>query len=534
MALHALIADDLVCVHGPRRVLDGVSLTASPGERIGLIGENGIGKSTLLRVLAGVEQPDAGSVLRPDDVGFLQQEMAFQRSATVQQVVEDALRESRQLLADLDRLSTAIGERPDDPELLARYGELLESAQDHDAWDADRRAGIVLAGLGLAAVPGERALAQISGGQRARLALAALLIRRPSALLLDEPTNHLDDGAAEFLEEQLRGMRGVVVLASHDRAFLDAVCTDVIDLDPAMSGPTRYGGNFSAYQQTRRAERERWQRQFAAEQAELAELRHSVNVTAREVAYGRARRDNEKMGYGHTTGRVQNQISRRVRDAARRLDDLERTQVRKPPEPLRFRVSTLTAASATGIAITLRDIDVPGRLRLEHLDIAATDQLLITGPNGAGKSTLLGVIAGQVAATGTVLRRPGLRIGYLPQDTVFDRADRSAQQTYEAALGNERVESVPLRALGLIAPRDLRTPVGTLSEGQRRRLALAIVFGNPPDLLLLDEPTNHLSPLLADELQDAFGGAPGALVVATHDRWLRARWAGAQLQLLGS
>jgi macrolide transport system ATP-binding/permease protein len=296
-----LLASDLVRTLGARRVLDGVSLTAAPGQRIGLIGENGAGKSTLLRLLAGADEPDAGTVVRPPDTGFLHQEMPFDPAAAIADVLDDALREAREDLAQLDRLTAALasdpgGDSPGSAELLAEYGRWLEQAQDHDAWDADRRAGLVLAGLGLGGIAHHRTLAQISGGQRSRLALAALLVRRPATLLLDEPTNHLDDDAAAFLEAQLRDLPGAVVLASHDRAFLDAVCTDLIDLDPALGGPARYGGNYTAYQAAKRAERERWERRFAGEQEELAGLRHSAAVTARNVAPGRAMRDHDKMG----------------------------------------------------------------------------------------------------------------------------------------------------------------------------------------------------------------------------------------------
>jgi macrolide transport system ATP-binding/permease protein len=532
MALRALVATEIVRTLGLRRVLDGVTLSASPGERIGLIGENGVGKSTLLRLLAGVDEPEAGRIERPPDLGFLPQEPAYDPGIVLQHVIDEALRESHDAIRRLDELSEAVAANPDDVEGLAAYGEALESAQDHDAWDADRRADLVLHGLGLAAVPRHRALREISGGERRRLTLATLLIRRPGALLLDEPTNHLDNGAAEFLERQLRDTSGVVIVASHDRAFLDAVCTDVIDLDPAISGPVRYGGDYSAYQQSRRAERHRWERQFAAEQAELTELRSAVSVTAREVADGRPPRDSEKMGYGHTAGRVQQQISRRVRDAARRLAELERTQVRKPPPALQFRAPALALPSSGSVAVSLRNVEVAGRLQVGRVDIGAGDHLLVTGPNGAGKSTLLGVIAGTIPATGSVLRRPGIRIGYLPQDTIFERSERTAHETWKAALGAERAERMSLRSLGLVSSRDAAKPVGVLSVGQRRRLALALVLADPPDLLLLDEPTNHLSPLLADELQDAFDSAPSTFVVASHDRWLRRRWVGPQLELV--
>ncbi|MEU6320026.1 ABC-F family ATP-binding cassette domain-containing protein [Streptomyces sp. NPDC047009] len=533
----ALLAHDLVRNLGGRRVLDGVSLTASPGHRIGLIGENGVGKSTLLRVLAGVDEPDAGSVSRPPELGFLHQEMPFDAAATVATVLDEALREAREDLAELERLGEELARVPqDDPghqELLDAYGRRLEQAQDRESWDADHRAALVLDGLGLGAFGHDRTLGSLSGGQRGRLALAALLVRRPSALLLDEPTNHLDDSAAAFLEEQIRGLPGTVVVASHDRAFLDAVCTDLIDLDPAMGGPVRYGGNYNAYLSEKRAERERWERQYAAEQQELEELRHSTGVTAHRVAPDQGRRDNEKMGYGHRAGRVQNQISRRVRNAARRLEALERTQVAEPPRPLRFAAGELAAHAEEGTRplVSLHNVRVPGRLALGGLEVSAKDRLLVTGGNGAGKSTLLAVLAGSLPAEGEVHRRRRLTVGLLTQDTVFERSDRTVRLTYELSLGPARAEKVPLGSLGLLHEADLDKPVGELSVGQRRRLALALLVARPPQLLLLDEPTNHLSPRLCDELEAALGAGPGAIVVASHDRWLRRRWQGRELRL---
>ncbi|MBD0676036.1 ABC-F family ATP-binding cassette domain-containing protein [Streptomyces sp. CBMA156] len=548
MLQHALIAHDVVRDLGGRRVLDGVGLTAAPGHRIGLIGENGAGKSTLLRVLAGVDEPDAGSVSRPADLGFLHQEMPYEAGATVAAVLDDALREAREDLAELDRLGAEIARTPESApghaELLDAYGRRLERAQYRESWDADRRAALVLDGLGLGALGHDRALGSLSGGQRGRLALAALLVRRPSALLLDEPTNHLDDGAAAFLEEQVRALPGSVVVAAHDRAFLDAVCTDLVDLDPAVHGPVRYGGNYSAYLGEQRAERERWERRYAEEQQELAQLRHSAGVTAHLVAPDRGPRDNEKMGYGHRAGRVQSQVSRRVRNAARRLEELERAQVPEPPRPLRFAVGALASdggAAADGVdvdvvedgqpLVSLRDVRVPGRLVLDGLEVPADDRLLVTGGNGTGKSTLLAVLAGHLAAEGTVRRRPGLTVGLLTQDTVFGRPGRTVRDTYELALGAARAEEVPLGSLGLLNAADLDKPVGRLSVGQRRRLALALLVADPPRLLLLDEPTNHLSPRLCDELEEALGTGPGAIVLASHDRWLRRRWQGRELRL---
>lgn len=532
-----LIAHDLVHSPGARRVLDGVSLTASPGHRIGLIGENGAGKSTLLRLLAGADRPDAGSVTRPADLGFLQQEPPFKSASTIGTVLDEALLEVREVLADLERLTEELARSaegdPGHAELLDAYGRRLEEAQDLEAWDADRRAAVVLEGLGLGAFGHDRALGSLSGGQRGRLALAALLVRRPSALLLDEPTNHLDDTAAAFVEEQVRALPGAVVVASHDRAFLDAVCTDVIDLDPAVDGPVRYGGNYSAYLAEKRAERERWERRHAEEQEDLKALRHSAGVTAHRLAPDRERRDNEKMGYGRRAGRVQSQISRRVRNATRRLEELERAQVAEPPRPLRFAGPALStsATESTDPLVALHDVRVPGRLVLGGLEVSATDRLLVTGGNGAGKSTLLALLAGRLTAEGEIRRRSGLTVGLLTQDTVFDRPDRTALDTYQQSLGVERAEAITLGSLGLMHEADLDRPVGHLSVGQRRRLALALLVARPPHLLLLDEPTNHLSPRLCDELEEAMGTGPGAIVVASHDRWLRERWRGRELRL---
>ncbi len=525
----SLLAKDLVHAYGARVVLDGVDLTASAGQRLGLVGENGVGKSTLLRLLAGVEEPDAGQVLRGDDLGFLLQELPFPMTALFSDILDDALSDIRQASARLGELTEALAERPDDAAVLDEYGTVLEWAQAHDLWDADRRAEVVCAGLGLGEIDPARRLGTLSGGQRSRLGLAALLIRKPETLILDEPTNHLDDAAMEFVERHLASLTGVLVLSSHDRVFLDAVCTDIVDLDPALGGPTRYGGTYSGYLDQKRAERARWEQRYSEEQDELKDLRESVAVTARNVAHNRPSRDNDKMLYNFKDGKVQKQISRRVRNAQLRLDELERDQVRKPPAPLRFQAELTGNAGENKTAISVREIEIPGRLRLETLDVTTTSRLLITGGNGAGKSTLLSVLAGSLTpASGTVLCGRGMRIGLLEQDVAFADPGRSAQRTYSETLGED---APPLRKLGLLAPRDLGTSVGALSVGQRRRLALALLIAAPPDVLLLDEPTNHISLTLAEELFDALDTAPGAVVIASHDRWLRRDWQGDHLRL---
>ncbi len=530
----SLQAKDVVFGYGARIVLDWISLTASAGQRLGLVGENGSGKSTLLRLLAGLSEPRTGEIRRGDDLGFLVQELPFPASATMTDVIDDALAEIRAAAGRLDELTAAMTERPDDAAVLEEYGRVLDWAQAHDLWDADRRAELVCDGLGLGGIDPARPLGTLSGGQRSRLGLAALLIRRPETLLLDEPTNHLDDSGMEFLERHLSELTGVVVLSSHDRVFLDAVCTDIIDLDPAAGdrlagGAVRYGGSYSDYLVHKRAERARWEQRFAEEQDELTELREAVATTARTVAHNRGPRDNDKFIYNFKGSRVQKTISRRVRNAQLRLEELERDQVRKPPAPLRFRAELTGRPGGEGPAVSVRALEVPGRLSVPRLDVTGSARLLITGGNGAGKSTLLSVLAGSLTpASGTVHFGQGVRVGMLAQDVEFADPAQSAQQVYRDALGED---APPLSRLGLLPPRSAGQPVGTLSVGQRRRLALAVLLASPPDVLLLDEPTNHISLTLAEELFAVLDTAPGAVVIASHDRWLRRDWSGEHLHL---
>jgi macrolide transport system ATP-binding/permease protein len=515
----ALSARDVTKSYGDRTVLPGVDLIAAPGQRLGLVGENGAGKSTLLRILAGVEPPDGGRITRPADIGYLAQELPPAAGRTAADVVDTALAEPHEIARRVERLAAAPGR-------LDEYGEMLDLAVARDVWDADRRAGLVLDALGLAGVPRERCLDEMSGGERSRLALAALLMRQPRALLLDEPTNHLDDAAVDFLQRHLIALPGVVVVASHDRMLLDAVCTDICDLGASDGGITRYGGAYSAYLDAKRAEGARWERAYAEYQDEVRALRHAVAVTARRVAPGRAMRDNNKMAYDRLGGRVQASVAGRVRNAAHRLDVLLADPVRKPPAQLHFNGSLGARLAGDTPVLAARDLDVPGRLRLAMLDLAAKGRLLVTGPNGAGKSTLLSVLAGVLpTASGWVWRRRGLRVGLLEQDSVFAAAECTPRDVWGERPGPDPAQ------LGLLGGRDLDRPLWTLSVGQRRRLALALLVGQAPHVLLLDEPTNHLSLTLVEDLEQALDSAPSAVVVASHDRWLRRRWTGEELPL---
>jgi macrolide transport system ATP-binding/permease protein len=539
--LAPLVARGLVRTLGARPVLDGVDLVAAPGTRVGLIGENGTGKSTLLRLLAGRDVPDAGTVAVPDDVVYLPQEPEGAGTTTVGRMLDDALRPLHEAVAELERLAgeLALGE-----DVAAAYDDALAWAVGHDAWDADRRAEITAAALGVADLDRGRPVATLSGGQRTRLALAAALVRRPACLLLDEPTNHLDDEALDLLERSLVELPGVVVAASHDRTFLDRVATELVDLDAGVlgtdgEGGRRFGGTFTAYLDEQARSRRRWEETWAAQQEEIARLREKTHVDLRTVAAGRGPTDNDKFIHAFKGANVERARARRVHDAERRLEVAEREAVAKPPEPLRFRAA-LTGGSGTTPAVAVRGLRVDGddgappRVVVDRLDVPAGGKLLVTGPNGSGKSTLLAVLAGRLAPDAGRVDVGARRVALLDQDPDVGPLDRTAGAAYAALVGAITAEEVPLRTLGLLHPRDHGTVVGGLSVGQRRRLALAVAVASRPDLLLLDEPTNHVSLRLASELEEALGRAPGAVVVTSHDRWLRGRWEGPTLALGGA
>jgi macrolide transport system ATP-binding/permease protein len=519
-----LSASGLHVARGGRPVLTDVDLVVSAGDRLGVVGENGRGKTTLLQVLAGTLTPDAGTVRRVGSIGVADQEISVttDRTAsmlgpadgpTVGDLIDVELAGVHAVLRRFDAAVEALAEER--PGSGQAYADALAAAEAIDAWDVDRRVQVSLAALG-AVDDRARPLATLSVGQRYRVRLACLLGARHDLLLLDEPTNHLDAAGLEHLTGRLREHPGAVVLVSHDRALLTDVVTAVLDLDPSRDGrPRSYGGGYAGYREGHRTERERWAAEHREQQRDRRRLADDLSAAQNRLTTG-WRPDK---GTGKHTRATR--APALVRAVHRRRADLEAHAVTAPEPPLRFVAPQLGALPGATL-LGAEDVAVRGRLeRTQSLVLRSGDRLVVTGPNGSGKSSLLAALAGTLeASAGRVHRHPAVRVGLLAQESP-PPSRRRAVDVYDAATGRlVDVDRVPLAELGLLSSRDAGRPVTELSVGQQRRRDLAVLLAALPHVVLLDEPTNHLSTTLVDELTEAMGATRAAVVVATHDRQL--------------
>ncbi|MEH1098520.1 ABC-F family ATP-binding cassette domain-containing protein [Micromonospora sp. CPCC 205561] len=515
-----LRAAGVTVVRGSRRVLNDVTVTVSARSRLAVVGENGRGKTTLLHVLAGLITPDEGTVDRAGTIGLARQELAASGGETVGTLTSDALAGSLAALAALDEATGAVA--AGDSAADDRYAAALDAAIRLDAWDAERRVDVALEALG-ACTDRDRPLSTLSVGQRYRVRLACLLGARHDLLLLDEPTNHLDAGGLDFLTNRLREHDGGLAVVSHDRALLRDVTDRFLDLDPTRDGrPRLYAGGYDSWQDARRGERERWQQEYEEQQAEHRRLQDAVSKARDRLSTGW--RPDKGTGKHQRQSRAPGvvQALHRQRDAlaAHRIDVPEPPPTSRWPDP---------GVRPGAPQVRAHGVAVDGRLAgLAHLSLDGGDRMLVTGANGAGKSTLLAVLAGTLQPTrGHVRVGKEARIALITQETAEQNPALTAREVYAGLVGRlvasgalRDADAVPLTALGLLDSHAMRTPVGRMSQGQRRRLDLALALARRPSLILLDEPTNHLSSALVDDLTDAIRDTSAAVVVATHDRQL--------------
>jgi ATPase subunit of ABC transporter with duplicated ATPase domains len=519
-----LAARDLSVVRGAQVVLDAVDLVVDGTSRIGVLGRNGAGKSTLLRALAGLEEPTAGTVERSPprlNVGYLTQEpdplagestAAYLRRRTGLAAAEEAMQAALR----------AVGDHPGPAELEA-YDDALARFLALGGDDHDTRAPRVLADVGLDAAVLDLPVDRLSGGQRVKAGLAAILLARFDVLLLDEPTNNLDFDGLARLERFLAGEDRPVVLVSHDRAFLSAATTRIAELDLHSHRLSEYGGGYDAYTEERRRRREQAYADYHEVRAERARLEEAARQKRAWAASrrGERRTDNDRGLAGRRKERATAGATR-AKAIERRLERLGDPE--KPWEGWDLRLSLQAGRRSGEVVASLAGATVRrGRFRLGPVDLELRwrDRLAVTGPNGAGKSTLLGLLTGELRpSAGTARLGSGVVVGHLGQDrtpgpgTLLD-AVRARTEL--------RVEE----ARALLAKFDLGAEHTTraqadLSPGERSRASLAVLVALGTNLLVLDEPTNHLDLDAIEELEGALAGYDGTLVVVSHDRRLLA------------
>ena len=484
-----LSLSDAHLAFGHVALLDGASFSLEAGERLGLIGRNGAGKSSLLKIVAGLEKPDDGllQVTQGLRIRYVPQEPAFDEAASVFEVVSEGVAEAKAVRAeyeahapgaDLDALQTRI-------EALA-------------AWNWEQRVDTTLHQLHL---DGARIVGELSGGMKKRVALAQALVAVPDVLLLDEPTNHLDLDSIAWLEQLLRDFRGAVMLITHDRAFLDNVATRIVELDRGVI--RSYPGNFATYERVK-------EEQLAAEA--LANARADKLLAQEEVWIRKG---------------VE---ARRTRSVARiqRLEVL-RAQREKRRESLgQVRLEVDSGVSSGKIVAELKDVTMRFGDKLIVSDFSATilrgDKVGLIGPNGAGKTTLLKLILGELQpSSGTVRRGTRLEVAYFDQmrsalDLDATLADTISPGSEWIEVGGARKHVMSYLNDFLFSPERANSPVRTLSGGERNRVLLARLFALPANVLVLDEPTNDLDIDTLELLEELLQSYAGTVFLVSHDR----------------
>ena len=485
-----------------RAVLKDIYLSYFYGAKIGVIGLNGSGKSSLLRILAGVDKEFNGeAVLSPGyTVGYLEQEPLIDDSRTVREVVEEAVQETVNLLKEFEQINAKFGEEMSDDEmnaLIERQGQVQEKLDHQDAWDLDAR--LEMAMDALRCPPSDTPVRVLSGGERRRVALCRLLLQKPDILLLDEPTNHLDAESVAWLEHHLQSYPGTIIAVTHDRYFLDNVAGWILELDRGEGIPWR--GNYTSWleqkqERLRRQEKSESERQKTL-QRELEWIRMSPKARR---AKGKARI--------HAYETLLDQESQK------RREDLE---INIPPGPRLGNV----VIEAEGVSKAYGD-----RLLVEDMTFALPPGGIIgvIGPNGAGKTTLFRMITGQEQPdSGTIRMGETVALAYVDQSRTLD-PDKSIWEEITGGadllkLGTREVNSRAYVARFNFSGTDQQKKVGMLSGGERNRVHLAKMLKEGANVLLLDEPTNDLDVNTLRALEDALESFAGCAVVISHDRW---------------
>ncbi len=501
-------------IFGPKRLFEGLSLSVSRGERFALIGENGAGKTTILRILAGLERVDAGRVQRGPSitVGYLSQEPFVDGSG--QSVGSYLQSDLRQIEQEMESLQNDLS----DPSALAKWADLQEEYERRGGYRAIPLEEI-LRGLHIA-IDLDRPLETLSSGERRRVDLAKALLGDPDLLLLDEPTNHLDEKSIRWLMGYLAQREGAAIIVSHDRRFINAVSNRLLELcDGALHW---YGGNYDFYLEERERNLARQIKAYEEAQEEIARLKRDIAAMTFAKRKPSPPKDSNTMAYERHGELHQRSVQHRLNDMKDRLEKLE-LEALPPPRPKSIKGIVFAESLPSPIAIEWENVtkSFDGKCVLANVSnrIGRQEHVVLEGPNGAGKTTLLRCLLGETLPdAGEIRIAPQGRIGYLDQEGDRFPLDQTPLEYFANAfhLTETDVRSELFKA-GLSGQELLSTPFGSMSAGQRKRLMILSLILTRPNILVLDEPTNHLDLTTLEALEKALQQFPGAILAVSHD-----------------
>jgi ATP-binding cassette, subfamily F, member 3 len=528
--------------YGIQPILQDISFSISNNERLGLIGPNGCGKTTLMRILAGLEQADSGTVVstRPNPskgsgqrlrIGYLAQGMNFEPGQTLQSTLSLQEVSQADLESEIASLASALAANPNDSHIQAKYDSTLTRL-----WTVDARPETILGPLGLADIPLDTPVKYLSGGQKTRLMLARVLLEEPHLLLLDEPTNHLDIEMLEWLERWLATFNGAALIVSHDRAFLDNTITSILELDPTTHGLRLYPGNYAAYLEQKLTEHEKQVQAYQDQKDEIAQLRSAAAHIRGLTKMRKGGKADPKNTDGFSVGFFGNRATKRTAGRAKHIEAriekiLSEERIEKPRSSWQIKLDFGAPAHQSKDVLVTEKLSVgyskdEPLLKDLNLYIRAGQRVVMTGPNSTGKTTLLRTIAGKLAPLiGSLKLGPTVKLGYMTQEQEMLNPNLNALQTIQSVAVFNETEARNFLHYFLFKGDDALRATGELSFGERARLQLALLVAQGCTFLLLDEPINHLDIPSRARFEEALANFKGTILAVVHDRYFIERFA---------
>jgi len=521
-----LTAHHIHKTYGILPILQDISFSISQHERVGLIGANGCGKTTLMRILAGIEQPDSGTVAstRPNlRIGYLAQGMDFDPEQTLQSTLSLNLISQTDLESEIASLAQALTVNPNDSTLQAKYDSTILQFSNPQSPVS------ILAPLGLADTPLDTPIKHLSGGQKTRLMLARVLLEEPNLLLLDEPTNHLDIEMLEWLEDWLNRFQGAVLVVSHDRAFLDNIVTSILDLNSETHTLQSYKGNYTEYIEQYLKEQDKQRAAYQDQEYEIRRMKQDINRTKQQSLRVEMSTTPRTPGVRRIAKKVAKKALSREKKLDRYLDSDERVEKPKSSWQMKLEFESegiqskdVLIANSLSIGYTL------GKPLLENINlhIRAGQRIALTGSNGTGKTTLIRTLAGKLhPLAGNLKLGMTVKLGYMSQEQELLNPDFNALQTIQSVATFNETEARNLLHYFLFKGDDALRPTSDLSFGERARLQLGTLVAQGCTFLLLDEPINHLDIPSRARFEEALASFNGTILAVVHDRYFLERFA---------